>query len=278
MKTSTRDNYQFKTNQILDYISANLHSPLKLDYLASLMNLSQRQLLRIIRKELNESLYAYIARERLQRAVMYMQTESISLIELAERVGYSNAQAFSKAFKKQFGISPKAYNDKLKSKLISFTSHLDPAQTVLTAELCDIEGIELIYIRIIGQYGEEESYSRSWNKLTLFLKEKKLLSQTTRYFGISFDDPNVTAQNKCRFYACASIDKEIAPIGEFGRIKIPQGKYARYIIEKGCTNHQMFYNSIAVNFPYKIRQSLIFEEYITEQDRTYTTKVYIPIY
>jgi AraC-like DNA-binding protein len=59
-----------------------------------------------MRSFLNEPLSAYIARQRVERAVMYMQTEEMTLAALAEKVGYDNSQSFSKAFKKQFGISP----------------------------------------------------------------------------------------------------------------------------------------------------------------------------
>ena len=66
---------------------------------------------------LNESLYAYVARQRVERAVLYMHTEDMSLADLASRVGYDNPQSFSKAFKKQFSVSPKAYMDKLRVRL-----------------------------------------------------------------------------------------------------------------------------------------------------------------
>lgn len=41
----------------------------------------------------------------------------MSLADLASRVGYDNPQSFSKAFKKQFSVSPKAYMDKLRARL-----------------------------------------------------------------------------------------------------------------------------------------------------------------
>lgn len=52
----------------------------------------------------------------------------------------------------------------------------------------------------------------------------------TRFIGLSFDDPNVTNPNQCRFYACASVQKEIMPTCEFGTIRLPQGKYAVYTV------------------------------------------------
>lgn len=71
-----------------------------LDTLANQINVSQRQLLRIMHSSLNESLYSYVVRQRVERAVLYMQTEEMNLTKLAGMVGYDNPQSFSKAFKK----------------------------------------------------------------------------------------------------------------------------------------------------------------------------------
>lgn len=117
MKPDTENIYQRKINQVIDYIDANLHLPLRLDIIAGQVNVSERQLLRIMKGALNESLYAYVARQRVERAVLYMHTEDMSLADLASRVGYDNPQSFSKAFKKQFSVSPKAYMDKLRVRL-----------------------------------------------------------------------------------------------------------------------------------------------------------------
>ena len=117
MKPDTENIYQRKINQVIDYINANLHLPLRLDIIAGQVNVSERQLLRIMKGALNESLYAYVARQRVERGVLYRHTEDMSLADLASRVGYDNPQSFSKAFKKQFSVSPKAYMDKLRVRL-----------------------------------------------------------------------------------------------------------------------------------------------------------------
>lgn len=65
----------------------------------------------------------------------------------------------------------------------------------LQSEIYSFEGLNLIYIRIIGRYGEENS----WSKLMIYLKENQILSDNTRFIGLSFDDPNVTNIGQCRF-------------------------------------------------------------------------------
>lgn len=261
MRNSTENIYQEKVNQVIDYISANLHSPLQLDVIANKINVSQRQLLRIMRSVLNESLYAYVARQRMERAVLYMQIEEMSLTKLSAMVGYDNSQSFSKAFKKQFGISPKTYINELQSRLEGYVQSYGKRSS-LQSEICHFEGLELVYIRILGEYGEEGAYETGWNKLIRFLKENQALTHTTRFIGLSFDDPNVTHSDQCRFYACASLQKKIIPTGEFGTIRLQQGKYAVYTLKGSYSGLQILYNHISVNFQYFIRHGMAFEEYI----------------
>lgn len=279
MRNSTENIYQQKVNQVIDYISANLHLPLQLDVIADKINVSQRQLLRIMRSALNESLYTYVQRQRVERAVLYMQTEKMSLTKIAEMVGYDNPQSFSKAFKKQFGISPKAYVAQLHSRLEGYVQS-SGNRSNLQSEVCHFEGLELVYIRIFGKYGETEPYEMAWNKLMLFLKDNQALTRETRFVGLSFDDPNVTNYNQCRFYACASVQKKIIPTGEFGTIQLKQGKYAVYTLKGSSLGLQKLYNNISVNFEYTIRHGMAFEEYVNyskENSEEDVTKIYIPI-
>ncbi|MDR0748749.1 MAG: AraC family transcriptional regulator [Tannerellaceae bacterium] len=280
MRSSTENIYQQKVNQVIDYISSRLHEPLQLNVMASSINVSQRQLLRIMHSALNESLYSYVARQRVERAVLYMQTEEMNLTKLAGMVGYDNPQSFSKAFKKQFGISPKAYMNELQSRLTGYVKSSGNRQNHLQSEICEEGDLELVYIRIIGKYGEDEPYEIAWNKLIRFLKDKQVLSKETRFIGLSFDDPNITKSEYCRFYACASVKKKIIPTGEFGTIQLRKGKYAVYTLIGGYSGLQELYNNISVNFDYTLRHGMAFEEYIScseENSKEQITKVYIPI-
>jgi AraC-like DNA-binding protein/DNA gyrase inhibitor GyrI len=280
MRNDTENIYQQKVNRVIDYISANLHQPLALEKLADQIYVSQRQLLRFMRSSLNESLSSYIARQRVERSVLYMQTEKMNLTQLAEKVGYDNPQSFSKAFKKHFGISPKIYINELQAKLEGYVKSSGNRQN-LQSEICEIEDLELVYIRIVGKYGESELYNTAWDKLVCFLSDNQALSEETRFIGISFDDPNVTKSEQCRFYACALVQKKIIPKGEFGTIQLRKGKYAVYTLKGSYSGLQELYNSISINFDYNLRFGLAFEEYLNSpldtKEEELLTKIFIPI-
>jgi AraC-like DNA-binding protein/DNA gyrase inhibitor GyrI len=281
MRKDTENIYRQKVNQVIDYISANLHRPLALDNVANHINVSQRQLLRIMRTSLNEPLASYVARQRVERAVLYMQTGKMSLTKLAEMVGYDSPQSFSKAFKKHFGVSPKACMNELRARLEGYVKSSGNRQSHLQPEICEEEELELVYMRIIGKYGEKEPYETTWNRLVRFLEDNRALSEKTRFIGISFDDPNVTKSEQCRFYACASALKKISPTGMFGTIQLRRGKYAVYTLKGSYSGLQELYNNISVNFHYPLRYGMAFEEYINSpldsKEEDLLTKIYIPI-
>lgn len=281
MRNSTKDIYRQKANQVIDYISVHLNKPLLLDDIAGHIHVSQRQLLRMMRLFLNESLSAYIARQRIERAVLYMQTERTDLATLACKVGYDNPQSFSKAFKKQFGLSPKTYVNKLQLGLRDYIKNQDTIQIHFNPEICEEKEMELVYVRIIGKYGETKPYEDAWNKLTVFLKNNQALSKETRFIGISFDDPNVTTPGLCRFYACATVQERIIPTGAFGTIRLNKGRYAVYTLKGSYSGLQEMYNNISLNFEHRMRHGVAFEEYLNSPHNTpeeeLLTKIFIPI-
>lgn len=281
MRNNTEDIYHQKVNQVIDYISANLHQPLQLDTIARQINVSPRQLLRIMHSHLKETLAAYVARQRIERAVLYMQVEEMSLTKLATMVGYDNPQSFSKAFRKQFGIPPKTYKNNLREHLKVQVKNSTSPSDDNQPEIIEAAALELIYIRIVGKYGDEKNYETAWNKLIHFLQKHQALSASTRFIGISFDDPNVTAFNQCRFYACASIQNSIPATGEFGTILLPKGKYAVYTLQGNYSGLQDLYNRINLHFNYQLRFGLTYEEYLNNPQNTIEdkllTQIYIPI-
>lgn len=279
MKNITENIYKQKINQVIDYINSNLHQPIQLKAIADSVNVSQRQLLRMMSTELNESLYAYVARQRMERAILYMQIEEMGLQDLAILVGYANSQSFSKAFKKQFGVSPKAYIDKLQAELDGYANGKNKCD--LSSEICHFSGLDLVYIRIWGEYGEKGTYEKAWNELISFLKSSDLLTSDTRFIGLSFDSPHVTIPSQCCFYACASIPKSIHPGKDFGVIHLPPGRYAVYTLNGDYSKLGDLHLQIRQSKTYPLRFGMAFDEYLNclnpESADKLVTKVYMPI-
>jgi transcriptional regulator GlxA family with amidase domain len=53
----------------------------------------------------------YLAHWRMQLAADFLRTTTLSLAEIATRVGYESEAAFSRAFKRRFASSPATWRD-----------------------------------------------------------------------------------------------------------------------------------------------------------------------
>ena len=279
MKSDTEEKYLQQVNRVIDYINSHLNEPLRVETLAREVCLSEYHFHRIMRAYLHEPLATYIARQRVERAVMYLQMKNIRLAQVAEMVGYETPQSLSKAFKQFFGISPTAYRKRRAERYEEFSTLKKES---LKPEILTEPELKLVYIRSIGRYGEEEPYIEAWRKLRDFLQINGLLTPSTRWIGISFDDPTVTKTEQCRFYACATVEHDVSPQGAFGMKTIPQGRYAVYTLRGSYSGLQEMYDRIYSHpLPTAFRDATSFEEYLNcepdTEEKDYVTRIYIPI-
>jgi len=56
----------------------------------------------------------YLTRWRMQLAREWLNDPELAMIDIAERVGYSSEAAFSRAFKREFGLSPGVSRSQMK--------------------------------------------------------------------------------------------------------------------------------------------------------------------
>ena len=77
--------------------------------MARLVHVSSRHLLRLCKKESGRTLHEQLSHIRLTKAASLLQDRSLKLHAIAQAVGYQDAFAFSKAFKRWRGVSPKDY-------------------------------------------------------------------------------------------------------------------------------------------------------------------------
>jgi AraC-like DNA-binding protein len=89
-------------------VDASLARPLAIAELARRAGTSRRTLIRAFERELSVSPRAYLRGRRLDEARVLLRSGRYSVAEVAERVGYGNASAFSTAYASRFGRPPSA--------------------------------------------------------------------------------------------------------------------------------------------------------------------------
>lgn len=93
-------------DEILDYIHRNYGGNLSNDAISRHFNYHPNYINRILKKRTGKSLHQYILAYRADRALSLLQTTSLSVSEIAERVGFSSLKHFSQTFKGIYGYSP----------------------------------------------------------------------------------------------------------------------------------------------------------------------------
>lgn len=93
--------------KIKKYINTNLDKSITLTDISNHINLTKEYTAYIFKKETNKTITEYINEKKLLLAKEMLQAGGISLIGIAESLGYENYSYFSRIFKKRFGIPPK---------------------------------------------------------------------------------------------------------------------------------------------------------------------------
>ena len=90
----------------LDYIEANLESELSLDHLAKHFNFSKYYFHRLFSAVMGLSLKQYILNRKLNASLFLIKQTDQSLTEIGSQLHFSTPAAFSRAFKRQYDVSP----------------------------------------------------------------------------------------------------------------------------------------------------------------------------
>jgi AraC family transcriptional activator of pyochelin receptor len=90
-------------------LTTNPDNPPSLMELARLVSLNDYKLKVGFRQVFGTTVFGYLHRYRMEKARQLLTEQRMNVKEIAQAVGYANQSRFAAAFRKQFGINPKAY-------------------------------------------------------------------------------------------------------------------------------------------------------------------------
>lgn len=92
-----------------DYIEEHLHEPITLVMLAKAAGYSPWHAARMFKEMTGKTPFDYIRSLRLSRAAMKLHNEDVKIMDVALDFVFDSHEGFTRAFSKQFGITPKDY-------------------------------------------------------------------------------------------------------------------------------------------------------------------------
>ena len=104
-------------NRAMNYINENIHHNFRLSDMAAALNISENYLYKIFVSKTGKSPAAFITRLRMDIAKSALANPTLPIKSIAAHLGYPDVSHFSSVFKKEWGISPRAYRSRLGERL-----------------------------------------------------------------------------------------------------------------------------------------------------------------
>jgi transcriptional regulator GlxA family with amidase domain len=99
----------WQIGEVISHIERSYAEPLTLDTLAEIAAMSPRNLIRRFREGTGLSPITYLVRLRIRRAAELLRNTDLSIAEIADAVGISDSNYFSRQFKNTMGVNPRVF-------------------------------------------------------------------------------------------------------------------------------------------------------------------------
>ena len=288
------NSYKARIDSLLHYINSMIqknwveetpdafNEAVNLNKLAEISAMSVRNLHLEFKAHLGETVHQYIDRLRLEYAMQLLKDKRLTGTEVSEYIGFANPSAFNNIFKKKYNVTPKEKG----LQLLQREKKTYPYP--ITYRLAELKDTPVLFVSNIGNYNtcasaifEEEN----WNKLYEYALQNDLLPNQEEYWGICYDDTDITDQEKCRFYACITIKEQYVPSldNPIKSLSITKGTYAVYLHKGSYALLDAFYDAILKQLPqaYQLGDGLILERYLNTpvdtEEESLLTEVLLPI-
>jgi AraC family transcriptional regulator len=237
---ATQSGYAARMHRVLEYIDRHLDQELSLRKLARIANFSAYHFHRVFSSWTGETLGNYLRRRRLEVAAVRLAAQPrLPILNVAVAVGFGSTEAFARAFKARFGRSASAWRTAIARQRNSGQELRNPGQAAgvpasdndrnleggaaMKVKIIDRKPVKIHYLRHVGPYGQP--LAEFWQRTVYpWLAANDQLGQPR--YGISLDDPTITAADKCRYDAGVEVRGKITVPGRSLTTTVPGGQYA----------------------------------------------------
>lgn len=256
----------------VDYIEEKLGDDIKVDDVANRSGYSSYHFQRIFQAVTGFAFKEYLRKRRLSESVKTLRSSKVSIIHIASNCGYLSQEAYTRAFKAEFGLTPGAVR-RGNGEEISTLGKIE----IASQELCKMESLhirkpQIICIDPLSVVGVKYSadlnkdyFSRIADAYEDFGIRKHFERIENRmYPGFPFGIPmEYTSEGAFEFFIGEQV-KQVGKLdGELSLCSIRGGRYARFAID-GNLSHvrevwRYIYGRWLENSNYELREDFDFE-------------------
>ncbi len=240
---TTWNDYHERILRVLTHIQEHLDGVLDLEELARVACFSSFHFHRIFAAMTGETIADHVRRLRLERAAMELRSGAKQVIQVALDAGYEAHEAFTRAFKAAYGVSPAKFRRAAGPLAILAAPsgvHFRPGvplttfntnpitKKVMKVITKKIAPMRVAYLRHVGPY---EGNGQTWINLVARLTQEKQVRKSSVFIGMGHDNPSVTPAAELRYDACVTVDEDFEPKKPVELQTIPGGNFA---VVKNC--------------------------------------------
>jgi AraC family transcriptional regulator len=233
------NSYDECLRNVLNTIEANLEF-VTIEEIVDISGYSYYHFHRIFKAHTGESIKKYIKRLQLEKALQNLKTDNKNISQLAIESGFHMSSSFNKAFKEMFACSPSEYKNSLKNIRKNITS-------IAPSSIVEIDSFEVYSLRYVG---ECDGIYQTFETMEKFARNNHLIISEFCFYGITYDDPAITDNEKLRYDVCIPSMNETYEANEIYKKKIDGGKYAVFLNQGGPQKLFDTYNSIFIKWLY----------------------------
>jgi len=220
-----------RINDVLYFIHQDISNDLLAKDLANIAAYSEQHFHRLFKLVVGESVHVYIRRTRMEFAANQLMFDNkASVLEIANKSGFSSLSSFSRAFKSTFNMSPGQWrNHEHRYQRKSLLADQEIAANYLRLQTMEMPKYKLVelptrHVAYVRHQGYDRSIANAWQTLKAWAKLEG--RDFTEQFGLHHSNPAWVELNKCRYVACVGIDTPILRRGVVNSMTIPGGLHA----------------------------------------------------
>ena len=218
-------------NDVIDHIEENISNPLTLQSISKQFYLSEFHFSRLFKTITGMNLKHYILGRKLTLALEELKNSQTPVIDIAYDLGFVYPEVFSRAFKRQFGLSPTSYR-KGKHNVSDI-----PKAFVVERNIRNFGGVLIlkenyIYLDAFNLYGEyieadendtdfKESLKSNGDRFFMEINQKVALSPENFYSIV-----NCNGDKSGKYTVFFGVEASNESVKAYRNMRIPAGWYA----------------------------------------------------
>ncbi|UVL38194.1 AraC family transcriptional regulator [Pseudomonas sp. B21-040] len=279
--------YTKRFDLVLAYIDANLEGDLSVKTLSEVANFSAFHFHRQFTAFVGVPVSRYVQLMRLRRAAHCLSSlANYSVLDAAFGAGFESPEAFSRAFRRAFGMTPSAFRKQPNWQVWSavFTIPHFSRNIIMQIRIVEFHEVRVAALEHCGAPGSINESVRKFIEWRMQSGQSPVAS--SRSFGIPSGNPDTTPAEEFRFAICGEIHEAVAA-NDFGVIErvIPGGRCV-VVRHVGSTDHigesiYPIYRDWLPTSGEELRDQPLFFDYLsisleTPQDQ-WQTDIYVPL-